>query len=516
MAAPAAAPNTLSPRLTIGLVGVLIASFSAGLNEYITQHALLDIKGALAIGYDEGTWLTALYAAAGVCGMAFAPWCSYTFTIRRFTLFAITAFAFLAFLGPFAPDLETLYLLRILQGLMGGCLPPMLMTVALRFLPPDVKLYGLAAYALTATFTPNIAIPLAALWVEHLGWSWAFWQAIPLCAVCFAAVAYGLPQDPMHLERFRQFDTVGLLTGMPGLCALVLGLLQGDRLDWFESPLITTLLVGGAGLLLAFFVNEATHPLPFFRLDILKRRNFTFGLIALTCILIMMTVLIGLPGRYLGALHEYRPLQTAPLTLLVALPQLPALVLVGALCNIPRVDCRWVMAAGTLCCAISCIGFSFLSSDWTRDNFYPLMLLQIVGQPMAIIPILMLATSAVVPAEGVFASSWFNTTRAIASVFGSALTGYLITARGHFHSDVLVGQLGDSAQATELYLHELHERLPEVAASELPGTLGRLVQEQVLTLTLADVFLAASGLALVVFAALLVVPTRIYPPRSPA
>lgn len=480
MAAPAATENPLGLRIVVGLVGVLIASFTAGLNEYITQHALMDIKGALSIGHDEGTWLTVLYSAAGVCGMAFAPWCSYTFTIRRFTLFAIAAFAFLAFLGPFALDLRCLYLLRTLQGLMGGCLPPMLMTVALRFLPPNVKLYGLAAYALTATFTPNIAIPLSALWVEHLGWTWAFWQAIPLCAICFAAVAYGLPQDPMHLERFEKFDTIGLLTGMPGLCAIVVGLLQGDRLD------------------------------------ILKRRNFTFGLIALTCILIMMTVIIGMPAKYLSAVHEYRPRQVAPLTLLVALPQLPALFLVGALCNLRRVDCRWVMAAGALCCATSCIGFSFLSSDWTRENFYLLMLLQIVGQPMAIIPILMLATSAVVPAEGVFASSWFNTTRAIASVFGSALTSYLTTERNRFHSDVLVGQLGDSAQVTELYLQELHERLPGVASSELPGALGHLLQEQVVTMTVMDVFLAASTLAVVVLVTLPLIPTRIYPPRSPA
>lgn len=516
MAAPAATENPFGLRIVVGLVGVLIASFTAGLNEYITQHALMDIKGALSIGHDEGTWLTVLYSAAGVCGMAFAPWCSYTFTIRRFTLFAIAAFAFLAFLGPFALDLRCLYLLRTLQGLMGGCLPPMLMTVALRFLPPNVKLYGLAAYALTATFTPNIAIPLSALWVEHLSWTWAFWQAIPLCAICFAAVAYGLPQDPMHLERFEKFDTIGLLTGMPGLCAIVVGLLQGDRLDWFESPLISTLLIGGTGLLVAFFVNESTHPLPFFRLDILKRRNFTFGLIALTCILIMMTVIIGMPAKYLSAVHEYRPRQVAPLTLLVALPQLPALFLVGALCNLRRVDCRWVMAAGALCCATSCIGFSFLSSDWTRENFYLLMLLQIVGQPMAIIPILMLATSAVVPAEGVFASSWFNTTRAIASVFGSALTSYLTTERNHFHSDVLVGQLGDSAQVTELYLQELHERLPGVASSELPGALGHLLQEQVVTMTVMDVFLAASTLAVVVLVTLPLIPTRIYPPRSPA
>ena len=50
----------------------------------------------------------------------------------------------LGLLCPFAPNLPTLYVLRALQGVAGGCLPPMLIIVALRYLPPKVKLYGLA------------------------------------------------------------------------------------------------------------------------------------------------------------------------------------------------------------------------------------------------------------------------------------------------------------------------------------------------------------------------------------
>jgi len=42
-------------------------------------------------------------------------------------------------LCPFAPNLSVLMLLRVVQGAAGGALPPMLMTVALRFLPPNIK-----------------------------------------------------------------------------------------------------------------------------------------------------------------------------------------------------------------------------------------------------------------------------------------------------------------------------------------------------------------------------------------
>lgn len=169
----AASPTAVTPpvfgaRIIIGLVGVLLAVLVSGLNEMVTKVALADIRGALAIGYDEGTWLVASYTATSVAAMAFAPWCSVTFSLRRFTLYAIGVFTLLGVLCPFAPNYESLLLMRILQGLAGGALPPMLMTVALRFLPANVKLYGLAGYALTATFGPGLGTPLAGLWTEYV------------------------------------------------------------------------------------------------------------------------------------------------------------------------------------------------------------------------------------------------------------------------------------------------------------------------------------------------------------
>ncbi|UUC48146.1 MFS transporter [Pseudomonas citronellolis] len=504
-ARPAAQP--FGPRILVGMLGVLLASLSAGLNDKVTDLAMNDVRGALAIGHDESTWLLALYAAFQVAGMAFAPWFSVTLSLRRFTLAAIAAFALLALLCPFAPNVHTLYLLRALQGLAGGCLPPMLMTVALRFLPPGIKLYGLGAYALTATFAPNLGMPLAALWTEYVGWQWVFWQVIPLCALAMAAVAWGIPQDPPRLERFRQFDWLGVVLGLPGILMLVLGLLQGERLDWFESDLVALLVVGGAALLAAFFLNEWTHPLPFFRLDILKRRNLSHSLLTLAGVLVVLGACAGVPASYLAAAHGYRPLQSAPMALLVALPQLLTLPLVAALCNIPRVDCRWVLAIGIALCGLSAYGMSQLTGDWTRDNFYLLLSLQIIGQPMAVVPLLMSSTSVVAPVEGPFASAWFNSVRAFAAVVGSSVVGILMTWREHYHSNRLVDHLGAAPQALALRLDQLDGSLPRLAGQ---------VHGQASVLAAADTLWCMAWLAAALLPLIAVMPLRVYPPRPVA
>lgn len=496
--APVASPPAAAfgPRIIVGLLGVLLAVLVAGFNENVTRVALADIRGAMGIGHDEGSWLIALYAAPSVCAMAFAPWFAVTLSLRRFTLCAIAAFMVLGLLSPFAPNERVLMLLRMFQGLAGGALPPMLMTVALRFLPANIKLYGLASYALTATFGPSLGTPLAAFWVEYVGWQWAFWQIIPSSLLAMAAVAWGLPQDPLRLERFAQFNWQGLLLGFPAISMLVIGLLQGERLDWFASPLISVLLGGGSVLLVLFLINEWSHPLPFFKLQLLKLRNLSFALFALGGVLFVLLASSLIPSSYLAQVQGYRPLQTAPVSLVVALPQLLALPLVAALCNLRRVDCRWVLATGLALLATSCVLGSQITSVWIRDDFYLVQALQVFGQPMAVLPLLMLSTGSIEPAQGPFASAWFNSVKGFAAVLATGLLDVLTTARLHFHSTSLVDRLGNTPLLDD------------------SASLAARVHQQAVVLTSSDLYLSMALLAVVLILIIPFVPTRIYPPRA--
>src|SRR5476649_2984934 len=408
-------------RLAIGLIGMLLASLLAILNEQVTAAALADIRGAFSIGFDDGTWLTALFEATNAATMVFAPWFGVTLTLKRFTIGAVLAVMLLGFLCPFAPNLLTLYVLRALQGVAGGCLPPMLIIVALRYLPPKVKLYGLAGYALTATFGPSLGTPLAALWTEYVSWRMTFWQIVPLGLVSCVAIYNGLPADPTKLERFRSFNWLGFILGFPAIAMLVIGLLQGDRLDWLNSRFISTMLCGGALFFVAFLINEWFHPLPFFKLQLFGRRNFTHGLMTLGGAAFLLVSVAAIPGLYLAHIHEYRPLQTTPLSLLVAIPLLISLPAAAALLNLRQVDHRWVMAIGLSLMAVTFFMGSFVTSEWIRDNFYWLQSIQIVAQPMLIMAILMGITTGLSPTDGPFASAMVNSLKTFAAALANGL-----------------------------------------------------------------------------------------------
>ena len=348
----------------------------------------------------------------------------------------------------------------------------------------------------TATFGPSFGTPLAAWWVDYGGWQWAFWQIIPFSLLAMACVAWGLPQDPLRLERFKQFDWRGLLLGLPGLILLVLGLELGQWQNWFASPMIRVFIVGGLALLVLFFINEWSHPLPFFKLQLLKIRNLAHALLTLGGVLFVLMAVIKIPSAYLAQIQGYRPQETAPLMLLVALPQLLALPLVVALCNLRWVDCRWVLAIGLGLLALACGIGSQVTSVWSRENFYGLQAIQIIAQPMAVIPLLMLATGSLNPADGPFASAWFNTVKGFSAVAAGSVLQVLTLNREHFHSMMLVDRVGNT---------------PWMATAP---DLAKRIHEQAMVLASSDLYLYMAGLALFLVVLIPFGPTRIYPPGS--
>jgi len=245
-----------------------------------------------------------------------------------------------------------------------------------------------------------------------------------------------------------------------------------------------------------FFINEWSHPLPFFKLQLLSRRNLSHALLTLGGVLFVLLAVILIPSSYLAQVHAYRPLQTAPVMLMVALPQLIALPLVAALCNIRAVDCRWVLAIGLALLALSCVLGARMSPDWVRTHFYLLQAVQIFAQPMAVIPLLLLATTGLAPQDGPFASAWFNTIKGMSAVVATGVLDALITRRNHFHSTVLSERLGN---------------LP--GAVDVQG-LAQRMHAQVITLTSSDLYLTVAAIALAMIVIIPILPTRVYPPRA--
>jgi MFS transporter, DHA2 family, multidrug resistance protein len=512
----------MTAKSILALVGILLAAMTSEFNDLVTSIALADVRGGFAISRDPGSWIQSLYISAEIVGMAVSPWCMVTFSMRRWTLFSISLCGAASFLIPFSPNIEAIYVLRSLQGFAGGLIIPLLMATALRALSdPNVRIYGLAFYALSASFTATMAPSLAALWTDVVvNWRFVFFQAVPLCTLAGVLVWYAEPQDPPAYERFRLFDWRGILLLSVGFTAFSTMLIQGDRLDWFNSPAVCVLALVSAIFIPLFLFNEWFHPLPLIKLQLLGRRNIAYGVIALFTFLIISQASSTVPLQILQEVRGYRPLQSNLVTLEIAAAQIVLLPAVAFLLDFRHVDPRVVSFIGLSLMLAACIGCAHVDYTWTRDQFYLWQAFQAVGQPMVIMPLLEMATNAVRgPPEAPFAAALVNTPRAVSGAVGIWFLQLLVRWRGDLHSDRIIDQLGQNRFRLlqgDSVLAGLPAPLLPNGQAHVPGMLQALssaVQQQVIILTGSDTFLALGAVTVLLMLVLIVLPVRTLPPR---
>ena len=504
----------------IGLLGVLVAAFTAEFNDDVTSAALADIRGGLGISFDQGTWLTSLYETGQIIGMALSPWWAITLTVRYRALYAIGLCCVMTLSIPCTSNLTLLYSFRFLQGVSGGLIIPLLLLVALRVMAPSVRLYGLALYALTATFGPNFSTTLAALWTGTLHWEFVFYEALPLCAVSAVLVWYGVAQDEPQLQRLALFDWPGAILVVVGFGAFVTLLEQGDRYDWFNSRTICVLAVVSAVALPLLVINELFQQSPLFGIFLLKRRNFAYGLTALFTFLLIAQSASTVPLAYLEQVQGFRPLQSYVVTLTVAVAQLLVLPLLAFVLDFESVDARVVSFAGMACILTACIGNVFLTSVVQGGGFLIWQLFQAIGEPMIVLPLLMMATNSLEnPQEGPLASALINTSRALAEPVGTWLLQLIERWRGELHYSRILDQSGQGrysvVQARGLIPGNQPPLLPNGRES-LPGSLGAFdsaVRAQAAVMTFSDAFAIFGAITVFLMVVVLVLPVRPYPPR---
>jgi len=503
----------------VGLAGILVGVLAVEFNDQVLTISLEDVSGHFGLGHDSATWLATIYVVGEIVGMATGPTLATIFTLRRFALFAIATATLPTLLMPFAPGPGTLLALRLIQGLSGGFMIPLLMMTALRVLDPKIRLYGLAAYALSATAAPSFATALAALWTDILfDWRFIFFGIVPFATIASVLVWFGLDQDELRLSKLQTFDWIGTLLVLIGLGGLAIILEQGDRLDWFNSTAISVLALVSVVAIPALVVWEMRAPAPLFDLRLLARRNFAYAIIALLLFLVIALGASAVPTAYLGQVHAYRSLQSSSLPLVVGVSQIFLLPATAFLLDHERVDSRWVSAIGYVCILAALIGTAGMDSSWTRQQFLVWEALGSIGFAFVILPLLMMATNVVKPQEGPFAASEVNTPRAIAEALGVWITQLVQRWRGGLHRDRILDTLGLERYST-VQAQPLGDVVPALTPQGVPstsgsvGALGELVQREVTTLTTIDTFLVLAALVIVLLVVLMLLPQRTYPPR---
>lgn len=423
----------LSARFVMGVAGVVLAAFLASLDERLSVVGNRDLLGGFGLGRDEGSWIETSYALGQIVALPAAPWLGQTFSIRRVTAFLLALGTLAAVAAPVAPSYGVLLGLRLLQGIGDGGLLPMMLGTMISAMPRNRRGEALTVYAFVLVLASLVSPSLEGVYADLFVWRSLFWSSVVLAPIAMFIVLACMPVRPIDWEAFRGADTYGIFALTAGSGFLVVGLGQGQRLDWFDSPFIDAAFLLAGWFLAAFFWNEATCARPLYRLATFRKRNFSVGLVMI--FIAAMTLLS--PGFLLSqeqeTVRQLRPLQIGNI-LLPLVPEV-ALAAAGTAVLLRLLDARLVAALGFGLIVAGLRWSTWLTPEWYRPDWIPTLLVQAPGWIMALSANALITTSVLAPEDALTGAASFNLVRTFGLLGGTAILDGIVNVRDRVHSN---------------------------------------------------------------------------------
>ena len=223
---------------------VSIATFMLVLDTSIANVALRHIAGSLAAGVDESTWVITTYLVANAVILPVSGWLARVIGRKRFYMICVAVFTFASLLCGLAPNLTTLIVFRILQGLGGGGMAPSEQAILADTFPPEKRAQAFALYGVAVVVAPTIGPTLGGWITDNWSWNWIFFINVPVGILSLVLVRWLLVEPEVLEQERRELLAGGLKVDWIGfvLVALALGCLEivldkGQREDWFNRTL---------------------------------------------------------------------------------------------------------------------------------------------------------------------------------------------------------------------------------------------------------------------------------------
>lgn len=259
------------------LVAAVLGSATVFLDSTIVNVALPRIGRELPhslVGVFEGqTYVYAGYLLSLSTLLILAGALTDTYGRRRIFILGLAGFGISSGLCGLAPNLETLVVLRVLQGTAGAFLVPgSLAVITAGFSGPlQGRAFGIWIGATSGTTLLGPA--LGGVLVDTISWRAAFLINIPIVAIALYAAWRHLPESRSD-EPPAGFDWLGAIVVGLAVGGLAFGTVYGQQREWHDPVAYIVLAVGAVALVaLPFLMARRPHPL--IPPSLFKSRAFT-------------------------------------------------------------------------------------------------------------------------------------------------------------------------------------------------------------------------------------------------
>ncbi|MGF7119779.1 DHA2 family efflux MFS transporter permease subunit [Rhodococcus sp. BE178] len=286
-----AAPPTGAPEsdkidgavLKIASVVVLGAIMSI-LDVTVVSVALPTFAQEFDTSYAVVAWTMTAYTLALATVIPVTGWAADRFGTKRLYIGALVLFVIGSVACAFAWDITSLIGFRVLQGLGGGMLMPLGMTIMTRAAGPERVGRVMAVLGIPMLLGP-IGGPILGGWlIDAASWHWIFLINLPVGIIALVAAFKLLPKD--EPSPSQPFDLVGMVLLSPGLALFLYGVSSIPEHSKGLSPDVLIPVGIGLALIIGFVFHALRKTDPLIDLHLFKNRQLTVAVLTTTVFII--------------------------------------------------------------------------------------------------------------------------------------------------------------------------------------------------------------------------------------
>jgi len=501
------AAGPYSPWLIVSIIS--LPTFMEVLDTSIANVSLSHIAGGLSISNDEATWVLTSYLVANAIVIPISGWLSDVIGRKRYFMISIALFTISSLMCGIAPNLTTLVLARVFQGVGGGGLAPVEQSILADTFPPQKRGMAFAAFAIVVVVGPVFGPTLGGYITDHASWHWIFLINVPVGIIAlflteiFVDEPEAIKEDRRKLiERGVRIDYIGVLLVALGLGFLEITCDRGQREDWFSSGFIVATAAISAVSLISLVLWELNHDDPVVDLRLLKNRNFALTILVMATTGMILFGTTQLIPQMLQQVLGYTAMDAGLALTAGGLATLVAVPFAGRLAD--KLDVRFLLFPALLIQAAALWNMSHLTADISFSDAAMARLYQSMALPFLFVPINAIAYVGLPQRKTAQASSLLNVFRNLGGTVGISFSQVMLANGLQRHQSTLVEQLNP---LNPNYRDWVQTAGPLFGGGGQPGAMAdpttlavlyQQVQRQATMLSFLDVFHALMIVVLIV------------------
>lgn len=263
---------------------VVLGAIMSILDVTVVSVALPTFMEVFDATYATVAWTMTGYTLALATVIPLTGWAADRFGTKRLYITALILFVLGSVLCSFAWDITTLIGFRVLQGLGGGMLMPLGMTIMTRAAGPERIGRVMAVLGVPMLLGP-ISGPILGGWLlEAASWHWIFLINVPIGAIALIAAIVIFPKD--NPTPSESFDFMGMLMLSPGLALFLFGVSSIPETETVFATRVLAPAIIGFVLIVLFVLHALRTEHPLIDLRLFANRALTIAV--LTTVLFMV------------------------------------------------------------------------------------------------------------------------------------------------------------------------------------------------------------------------------------